>query len=177
MRQTVLQWTGIPVSVGIAPTKTLAKVANRFAKKDAHRAGVYVMTDEREIEASLARMTLIDLWGVAGRMAAHLAELGITSPLKLRDSDPAFIRERFNVVMQRMVLELRGTSCLALEDHVPDRKSIIASRSFGRPVATRQEMEEAVASYVARTAGEDAPSGPCHRAPVCLLRNQPVQAD
>lgn len=152
LRHTVHQWTGIPVSVGIAPTKTLAKVANRFAKKDAHRAGVYVMTEEREIEATLGRMALTDLWGVAGRMARNLGEYGITTPLQLRDSDPAFIRERFSVVMQRMVLELRGTSCMALEDHVPDRKSIIASRSFGRPITTLQEMEEAVASYVARAA-------------------------
>jgi len=152
LRRTVLQWTGIQVSVGIAPTKTLAKVANRFAKKDLDRNGVFVMTDETEVERTLARMTLTDLWGVAGRMAHRLTELGITTPLKLRDSDPAFVRERFNVVMQRMVLELRGISCLDLEDHVPDRKSIIASRSFGRPVTTLQEMEEAVASYVARAA-------------------------
>lgn len=152
LRHTVHQWTGIPVSVGIAPTKTLAKVANRFAKKDTDRAGVYVMTDEAQIEATLARMTLTDLWGVASRMAQRLQELGITNPLKLRDSDPSFIRDRFSVVMQRMVLELRGISCLHLEDHVPDRKSIIASRSFGRPVTTLQEMEEAVASYVGRAA-------------------------
>lgn len=152
LRHTVLQWTGIPVSVGIAPTKTLAKVANRFAKKDLDRAGVYVMTEEAEIERTLSRMTLTDLWGVAGRMAQRLADLGITTPLKLRESDPAFIRERFSVVMQRMVLELRGVSCLDLEDHTPDRKSIIASRSFGRPITSLQEMEEAVASYVARAA-------------------------
>ncbi|MGE3993360.1 Y-family DNA polymerase [Pseudorhodoplanes sp.] len=152
LRHTVLQWTGIPVSVGIAPTKTLAKVANRFAKKDLDRAGVYVMTEEAEIERTLSRMTLTDLWGVAGRMAQRLTDLGITTPLKLRECDPAFIRERFSVVMQRMVLELRGVSCLDLEDHVPDRKSIIASRSFGRPITSLQEMEEAVASYVARAA-------------------------
>ena len=89
------------------------RVANRFAKKDAHRAGVHVMTEEAEIEATLDRMALTDLWGVAGRMAHRLQEIGITNPLKLRDSDPAFIQERFNVVMQRMVLELRGVSCLA----------------------------------------------------------------
>jgi len=136
----------------LTPTKTLAKVANRFAKKDLDRAGVYVMTEEAEIERTLSRMTLTDLWGVAGRMAQRLTDLGITTPLKLRECDPAFIRERFSVVMQRMVLELRGVSCLDLEDHVPDRKSIIASRSFGRPITSLQEMEEAVASYVARAA-------------------------
>jgi DNA polymerase V len=152
LRRTVLQWTGIPVSVGIAPTKTLAKVANRFAKKDAERSGVYVMMDEAEIEKSLERMGLTDLWGIASRMAARLQALGITSPLELREADPAFIRERCSVVMQRMVMELRGISCLSLEEVAPDRKSLVASRSFGRPVTSLQEMQEAVASYVARAA-------------------------
>jgi DNA polymerase V len=150
LRQRVIQWTGIPVSVGVAPTKTLAKAANRFAKKDPDRQGVFVMLEEREIEATLECMALTDLWGLARRLAQRLEEIGITSPLKLRDADPQFIRERFSVVLQRMVLELRGIPCIALEDHVPDRKSIVASRSFGKPVTTLQEMQEAVASYAAR---------------------------
>ena len=152
LRQTVLQWTGIPVSVGIATTKTLAKVANRFAKKDEGRDGVFVMFEVAEVEAALGRMVLTDLWGVAGRIAARLTDLGISTPLKLRDADPAFVRQHFSVVMQRMVWELRGVPCIAFEDHVPDRKSIIASRSFGRPVSALQEMEEAVATYIARAA-------------------------
>ncbi|MEA2950929.1 MAG: polymerase [Alphaproteobacteria bacterium] len=152
LRRTVLQWTGIPVSVGVASTKTLAKVANRFAKKDPERHGVFIMLDEAQTEEALGRMALTDLWGVARRIAEGLEALGITTPLKLRDSDPAFIRERFSVVMQRTVLELRGVPCIALEDHIPDRKSIIASRSFGRTVTTFQELSEAVASYTARAA-------------------------
>jgi DNA polymerase V len=150
LRRTVLQWTGIPVSVGVASTKTLAKAANRFAKKDPDRQGVLVMLDERDVEHVLSRMQLTDLRGVARRIAQRMEDLGITTPLKLRDADPQFIREKFSVVMQRMVMELRGVQCIALEEHVPDRKGIIASRSFGRPVTTRQEMEEAVASYAAR---------------------------
>lgn len=111
-----------------------------------------MLTEEAEVERTLARMTLTDLWGVAGRTAQRLAETGITTQLTLRECDPAFIRERFSVVMQRMVLELQGVCCLDLQEHAPDRKSIIASRSFGRPVTTLQEMEEAVASYVPRAA-------------------------
>ena len=152
LRQTVLQWTGIPVSVGVAATKTLAKVANRFAKKDTDRNGVFVMLDDAAVEKTLSRMALTDLWGVARRIAERLEALGISSPLELGDSDPAFIRECFSVVMQRMVLELRGIPCIALEEHVPDRKSIIASRSFGRAVTSFQELCEAVASYTARAA-------------------------
>lgn len=152
MRATVLQWTGIPVSVGIATTKTLAKVANRFAKKDAERVGVYDMRDPAAAEATLARMELSDLWGVAGRMAARLDAIGIRTPLDLRDADPRLVRQHTSVVMERMVLELRGTPCIDLEETTPDRKSIMASRSFGRAVTTRREMEEAVATHTARAA-------------------------
>ncbi len=78
--------------------------------------------------------------------------LGITTPLELRDADPRFVRERLSVVLERMVLELRGVACLGLEEVTPDRKSLIASRSFGRAVETRRELEEAVAVYTARAA-------------------------
>jgi DNA polymerase V len=152
LRITVLAWTGIPVSVGIAPTKTLAKVANRIAKKTPDSGGVFLIMDEAAQTEALARLELTDLWGVASRMAARLEVLGIRTPLDLREADPRFIRERLNVVMERMVHELRGLPCLDLEEETPDRKSIMASRSFGRPVATLREMQEAVATYVARAA-------------------------
>ena len=141
-----------PVSVGIAPTKTLAKVANRAAKKDTGSAGVCILLTEGEQAAALGRMELTDLWGVARRLAERLRALGVMTPLDLRDADPRFIRERFNVVLERMVLELRGIPCIALEEVTPDRKSIIASRSFGRPVETAEELRESVATFTARAA-------------------------
>jgi DNA polymerase V len=152
LRETVIQWTGIPVSIGIGPTKILAKVANRFAKKDPEAGGVMVLNDEAGQDAALARMKLTDLWGVAGRIERRLREIGITCPLELKRADQRFIRERFSVVMERMVLELRGVSCMTLEEVVPDRKSIMCSRSFGRAVETRLQMEEAVSTYAARAA-------------------------
>jgi len=152
VRRTVRRWTGIPVSVGIAPTKTLAKIANRRAKRDRGCEGVYLLEEEAAIDAELASMELTDLWGVAGRLAARLTKLGITNPLALKRTDTRFIRERFNVVLERLVLELRGIPCTALEEIAPDRKSIRASRSFGRPVETRRELEEAVATFTARAA-------------------------
>jgi DNA polymerase V len=152
LRETVLKWTGIPVSVGIAPTKTLAKVANRFAKKDARHEGVFIMSDDDVILRVLGSIALRDLWGVAGRTESRLNELGITTPRQLRDADPQFIRERFSVVMQRMVMELRGVPCIALEDVSPDRKSVMASRSFGRPVTSYQELSEAISTYTSRAA-------------------------
>ena len=152
MRAAVLQWTGIPVSVGIAPTKTLAKVANHIAKKNEKHGGVVLLLDEAAQDAALEHLELTDLWGVAGRLAARLAAIGINTPLDLKRGDPRLIRERLGVVTLRLVLELRGMPCLGLEQEVQDRKSIMASRSFGRPVTTLAEMREAVASYTARAA-------------------------
>jgi DNA polymerase V len=152
LRATVLQWTGIPVSVGVAATKTLAKVANRVAKKSPARAGVFVMLEPAEVDAGLGALELRDLWGVARRTEARLLALDIRTPLQLRDSDPRYMREQFSVVMERMVLELRGMACIGLEETTPDKKSIIASRSFGRAVLSIEEMREAVASYAARAA-------------------------
>ena len=152
LRRTVLQWTGIPVSVGIATTKTLAKAANRRAKKHPGCQGVCILLDEVPIDAQLAGMALDDLWGVGQRLADRLAALGITNPLMLKQADARFLRERFSVVLERTVTELRGIPCIEMEDAPPDRKSIMASRSFGKAVETRQEMEEAVAAYTARAA-------------------------
>lgn len=152
LRATVLQWTGIPVSVGIAPTKTLAKVANRTAKKDVASGGVRLLLTEAEQTAALARLELTDLWGVAGRIAARLGEVGITTPLQLRDADPRFIRERFSVVLQRTVLELQGVPCMPLEQVSPDRKSVMASRSFGKPVTDLESLRQAIGAHTARAA-------------------------
>jgi DNA polymerase V len=152
LRSAVLQWTGIPVSVGIAPTKTLAKVANHLAKKEQKHGGVALLLDEPAQDAALARMALTDLWGVAGRLAARLKAIGIETPLDLKRGDPWLIRERLGVVTARLAFELRGIRCLDLEREVPDRKSIMASRSFGRPVTALAELREAVACYTARAA-------------------------
>ena len=152
LRATVLQWTGIPVSVGIAPTKTLAKVANRLAKKGLGRGGVHALMSEAEQTQALEQLALTDLWGVAGRLAKRLGELGIRTPLQLRDAEPAMLRTHLGVVVQRIAAELRGMPCQALTLAVPANKTILASRSFGRPVLQRQELEEAVASHVARAA-------------------------
>jgi DNA polymerase V len=152
LRATVQQWTGIPVSVGVAATKTLAKVANRVAKKSPDRAGIFVMLEAADVDAGLGATALRDLWGVARRTEARLLALDIRTPLQLRDSDPRYMREQFSVVMERMVLELRGMACIGLEETTPDKKSIIASRSFGRAVLSIEEMREAVASYAARAA-------------------------
>jgi DNA polymerase V len=152
LRAAVLQGTGIPVSVGIAPTKTLAKVANHIAKKDEKHRGAVLLLDETSQNEALSRLALTDLWGIAGRLAAKLNLLGIMTPLDLKRADPLLLRDRLGVVALRMAMELRGMACLDHERSTPDRKSIMASRSFGRAITSLPEMEEAVASYAARAA-------------------------
>lgn len=154
LRQTVHQWVGIPVSVGVAPTKVLAKVANRLAKKDPESRGSLILLDAHAQTNALARLELTDLWGVARRMEQRLKDFGVKTPLDLRDADPQAIRQQFGVVMQRLVLELRGISCLPLELAVPDRKSIISSRSFGSLIREREQVEESVRTFTARAAAK-----------------------
>ena len=151
IRDTVRRWTGIPIGVGVAATKTLAKLANRQAKKT---GGVCVL-DHRSMEAHdlLDAWPVQELWGVAGRLAARLAKLGIRTAGELARSPRATIRQQFGVVGERMVLELQGVSCLSLEEVTPDRKNICCSRSFGRPVECLEELREAVAMHASR-AGE-----------------------
>jgi DNA polymerase V len=178
MRATVLQWTGIPVSVGVGPSKTLAKLANRLAKKDPASGGVLALDTADEQEAALDRVALTDLWGVAGRMAERLAKIGITTPLQLRHADAKFVRMHTSVVMERMVYELRGIPCIALEDAPPDRKMVIASRSFGQLIRDRHEMEEAVTTFAGRAAEKLRRSGlACGRLAVFVTTDEHRKQD
>jgi DNA polymerase V len=152
LRATVMQWTGIPVSVGIAPTKTLAKVASRMAKKQSGREGVCSLMTRRDQTDALTAMTLTDLWGVATRLERRLMKLGIVTPLQLRDADPSHVRQELGVVMERTVLELQGTPCHALIETTPANKQIVCSRSFGQPVTALHDLEEAVAAFTERAA-------------------------
>jgi DNA polymerase V len=109
------------------------------------------------------------LWGIAGRLAARLSAIGITTPLELRDADHRLVRERFNVVLERTMLELRGVACIGLEEVSPDRKSLIASRSFGQAVETRRGLEEAVSVYTARAAEKMRRQAKSRRSGACFL--------
>ncbi|MDO9427349.1 MAG: Y-family DNA polymerase [Methylobacterium sp.] len=152
LRETVALNTGIPVCVGIGPTKTLAKVANRTAKKDPASGGVCYLVDEFAQTAALARLDLGDVWGIGHRLQHHLVGMGITTPLHLREACPTMIRRRFNVVVQRTVMELQGTPCIDLEQGSPDAKTICTSRSFGRAVEGFDELAEALTTYTSYAA-------------------------
>lgn len=145
IKQKINQWVGIPVSVGIAPTKTLAKIANHLAKKS---KGVCSLLNNPNLDTILEKFQVEDIWGIGRKLAPRLRLLGIGNAKELRDSDPLFIRKKFSIVVERIVHELNGTSCLELTTLHEDKKSITSSRSFGRPVTTIEELEEALSNYI-----------------------------
>ena len=154
IRERVLQWTGLPVCVGVGPTKTLAKFANHLAKKNAIFGGVcdlHVMPRPERLQW-MNGVDVAEVWGVGRRTAARLETMGIRTVLDLRNTSPKEIRSQFGVVMERTCSELRGISCLTLEDMAPARQQIMSSRSFGVPVESIEELQEAVACYTTRAA-------------------------
>lgn len=152
IKRDVLQWTGIPVSIGIAPTKTLAKAANHCAKKDAAQTGVFALIDIARQESILKSLPVQEIWGIGRQIAELLNRRGIQTAWELRNADDTWIKKHLTIVGLRTVWELRGVSCLQLDEAVPDKKSIMSSKSFGRPVATLPELSEAVACYTSRAA-------------------------
>ncbi|MEM9817195.1 MAG: Y-family DNA polymerase, partial [Cyanobacteria bacterium P01_D01_bin.6] len=118
IRRTVYQWTGIPVSVGLGPTKTLAKVANHIAKKRT-KTGVFSLCDRATQAALLPTIELGDIWGIGRRWEQRLRVMGMATAADLRAANPKVIRQRFNVVAERIVHELNGVACLGLEDVAP----------------------------------------------------------
>jgi len=152
IRRTVRQWTGIPVCVGIARTKTLAKVANRLAKKESGD-GVRLLEDEKDIDGVLQNLQTGDVWGIGRRNARYLLACGMRTALDLKGRDDDWVRRHLTVTGLRTVLELRQIPCIALEDAPPPARSLVCSRSFGTRIESLASLEEAVSAYVQR-AGE-----------------------
>jgi DNA polymerase V len=151
LRAKVLQWTGIPVCIGIGSTKLLAKLANRHAKKNkAFTGGVFDLVNYWDPDGIMAATPTDGLWGVGKNLAQRLKGMGVTTALEFKQADPASIRESMGVIGERMLRELNGIPCLELEEMPPDRKGVMASRSFGSPVESLEELEEALANHVAR---------------------------
>jgi DNA polymerase V len=152
VRETVQQWTGIRTCVGIAPTKTLSKLANAMAKRDPGTGGVVVLSDIRQQLAVFSMLPVSKVWGVGRRLEARLQALGIHTVAQLAQSDPGWIRQHFSVVLERTVRELRGEACLEFAPDSEARQQIICSRSFGEQITCKHRMREAVSTYVARAA-------------------------
>ncbi|MBI4791848.1 MAG: Y-family DNA polymerase [Deltaproteobacteria bacterium] len=151
LRRTVLRWTGIPVSIGIGPTKTLAKVAGRVAKKNAALQGVFDISGA-DVDEILGRFAAADVWGIGRRLAERLALSGITTALDLKNCGDEWLRRNLSITGLRTAMELRGISCISLEECPVSRKSIASSKSFGCQVESLAALKEALATYVEQAA-------------------------
>lgn len=152
MRRRVKQWTGIPVCVGLAPTKTLAKVANRLAKKRPASGGVLLLNDPAQIKTELMQLDLEDVWGIGRRSGNKLHTLGLRSAWDLTQRPHDWVREKLTVTGLRTVMELQGIPVIELEDAPPPAQSITCSRSFGTRISDPALLEEALCAYVSRAA-------------------------
>ncbi len=140
----------MPVCVGVAPTKTLAKLANRAAKKIKKLGGVCVLDHAEKWRWLLARMSPKDIWGVGSQLTLQLQQLGIRTALQLADSNPKMLRHQFSVVLERTIRELNGEACLDLELELAPRKDIVCTRAFSYKVSELAELQQAISLYAAR---------------------------
>ena len=148
----IAQWIGLGVCVGIAPTKTLAKLANHAAKKYPATDGVVDLTSRERQQRLLAITPVNDVWGVGSRLTKRLERINVKSALDLANCPTATIRSLFSITLERTVRELNGESCLELEEVPATKQQIMCSRSFGSRVTTIQQMSEAISQYTARAA-------------------------
>ena len=132
IKRVVYQWTGIPVSVGVGKTKTLAKIATHIAKKNNQFNGVYIINKEEEINSFLKNIPVDEVWGIGRRFNKKLLVNNINTVYKLKNADQQWIKKNFGVVGLRTVKELNGLSCISLESVAKNKKGITSSRSFGQ---------------------------------------------
>ncbi|WP_075879820.1 Y-family DNA polymerase [Vreelandella massiliensis] len=153
LRQRIWHGLRLPVCVGLAPTHTLAKLANHYAKRDSHYQGACLLDGHDATTASLLKRTPVDkVWGIGRRLAERLALCGITTAWALRESDTQRLRRRFSVVVARTALELRGTPCLAMNAADEPRQRIMTSRSFGRATGAWEDLYGALNRHAQRSA-------------------------
>jgi DNA polymerase V len=153
MRARILRCTGIPVGVGIAPTKTLAKLANHTAKRlQAQTGGVVDICDPFKRDWVLRNTEVKEVWGVGRKLTAHLQAMGIKTAMDLAKADPVTLRARFSILLEKTARELSGTPCLELEDPDPPKQEICSSRMFGKRLTDIAPIKEAVATYTQRAA-------------------------
>ena len=156
MRQTVYRWVGIPVSIGVAETKTLAKLSAEYAKKEISTGGCFDLSacSRQDRDKVLACTAVDDIWGIGRQYGKWLTARGITTALQLREIDQRWFGRKAGVTGLRTVKELQGISCLPLKLDAPPRKMITCSRSFGKRVTDLQELREAVATFAAQAGRE-----------------------
>lgn len=179
IKNTVKQWTGLPICVGFGHTKTLAKLANHIAKKQAAYNGVCDLTtmSEEEVNSILEKLPVSKVWGVGSRIEEKLNKLGVENVLRLKRADPKRIRDEFNVVLERTVKELNGEPHLQVDETFLESKQVMSSRSFGKRIDNLADLEEAI-SYHANNACQRARNQDLYaNALTVFIQNSPYDKD
>ena len=151
-KKRIKDWIGVPVSIGIAPTKTLAKLANKVAKDDPRFDGVVILSEPRVIKHFLKSIPIEKIWGIGRKLTAKLENIDIKTAYDLSQVDSRLIGDNFNVVLERTVRELKGQSCITLHDFMEPKKQIMVSRSFGKSIRSKSILSEAISFHASRAA-------------------------
>lgn len=187
IRSRILQWTGIPCGIGIGATKTLAKLANHIAKTAERKPGSYpeeyaqicdfsrICNEELQYLLDLTEVS--EVWGVGRRYAMQLKEYGVHTALDLARIDPAVVRSRWSVVLERTARELRGISCMQIEDIAPDKKEIACTRSFGHPVTELCDLQEAISAFTSRACEKLRRQQSHANKILCFIRTSPFRKE
>ena len=152
MRSLVRQWTGIPVRIGIAPNKTLSKIAVSEIKRRNIPTSVLHLSDKNQIRDALKKTPINKVWGVGRKLTNHLNANGINTALELSEINPQSIRKNFSIVLERTVRELKGERCLNIENNTSSKKQILVSRSFGNKISNLESLKPIVSNFAVRAA-------------------------
>ena len=148
IKESIIKWTGIPVSIGVGPTKTLAKIANVLAKKNNHH-GIFDLSSKIKQDEILKDVNVENIWGISKRWGSKLRMIGIGNAQQLRDSSPRRIRQYLGIVVERIIYELRGVVCLDINKILP-KKNIMSSRSFGNLISDKTILKQSITEYTIR---------------------------
>ncbi len=173
IRNTVLQWTGIPTSIGIAETKTLSKVANHIAKKQ--KSGVVSLVNIKDLDPILEKVEVRDIWGVGKQLSKFYIKNGIYNAKQLKNASNTWIKKTKNVLSSRTAMELRGVPCIEIETKQAKRKSCCVSRSFGKKVEKLRELKESVTSYCLNAAEKIRSESLVCKSITIFIRTSPFQ--
>ena len=173
IRATVLKWTGIPTSIGIAKTKTLSKVANYIAKKK--KSGVTNFIGIENIDPLLEKVNINDVWGVGKQLTKFYHKNGIYNAKQLKNKSNTWIKKSSNVLSSRTAMELKGISCINIEKTTTKRKSCVVSRWFGKRIEKFQELKEAVANYCLNASEKIRSESLVAKAITVFVRTSPFQ--
>jgi len=171
IRSRVLKDLGLPVSVGIAPTKVLSKIANHIAKKRESTGGVFILKPDNHRE--LSKFPVGDIWGIGRKSAYKLKAAGIHTALQLQGSNEYFVQKTLSIVGRRILKELKGKACIDLELETAAKKGIMASKTFGKPIFKKQELSEAIATHISTAAEKLRKQNSVARELIIFIRTNP----